>query len=174
MKIALLLALLLGCAHRDPGRIDVAFVNTPVTDALRVVAERAHVNIDADGGVAGTVTLKLRARPWDEVVRRIAAMASLHVVPEGHNTVRVTASATATPRTFSGAPMTAQFDDAPIRDVAKVFAEASHLTVTVDPDVDVAVTMHLRNAPWDLALDHLARKYGLDLERTATEIQIRK
>lgn len=174
MKTALLLVLLLGCAHRDPGRIDVAFVNTPVTDALRVVAERAHVNIDADGDIAGTVTLKLRARPWDEVVRRIATATQLYVVPEGPNTVRVTASATAAPQTFTGTPMTARFDDTPIRDVAKVFAEASHLTVTVDPDVDVAVTMHLRNAPWDLALDHLARKYGLDLERTATAIRIRK
>lgn len=174
MKTVLLLVLLLGCAHREPGRIDVAFVNTPVTDALRVVAERAHVNIDADGDIAGTVTLKVRARPWDEVVRRIAAATSLHVVPEGPSTVRVTASATATPQTFTGAPMTAQFDDTPIRDAAKLFAEASHLPVTVDADVNVAVTMHLRNAPWDFALDHLARKYGLELERTATAIRIRK
>lgn len=172
MKTALLLAFLIGCAHRDPGRIDVAFVNTPVTDALRVVAERAHVNIDADGDITGTVTLKVRARPWDEVVRRIATATSLYVVPEGPNTVRVTASATAAPRMFTGTPMTAQFDETPIRDAAKVFAEASHVPVTVDADIDVAVTMHLRNAPWDLALDHLVRKYGLHVERTATAIRI--
>ena len=78
----------------------------------------------------------------------------------------------ATPVAYSGAPMTAQFDDTPIRDAAKVFADASRLAVTVDPEVDVAVTMHLRNAPWDLALDHLVRKYSLRIERTTTAIRI--
>ena len=171
MKTALLLAFLFGCAHRDPGRIDVAFVDTPVHEALRTVATEAHVNIDADPDLAGTVTLKARERPWQEVVRRIAATHDWHVVPEGANVVRVTATSAA-PTTFTGAPMTAQFDDTPIRDAAKVFADASRLAITVDPDVDVAVTLHLRNAPWDLALDHLVRKYGLRAERTTTAIRI--
>jgi type II secretory pathway component HofQ len=173
MKTALLLAFLIGCAHTQPGRIDVAFVDTPVHEALRSVATQAHVNIDADPDLTGTVTLKVRARPWDEVLRRIAEPHGWSIVPEGPNVVRVSASA-ATPTSFTGAPMTAQFDDTPIRDAAKVFADASRLAIDVDPDVDVAVTMHLHNAPWDLALDHLARKYGLRVERTATAIRIRR
>jgi type II secretory pathway component HofQ len=173
MKTALLLALLLGCAHAPPGRIDVAFVDTPVHEALRSVATQAHVNIDADPDLTGTVTLTVRARPWDEIVRRIAVPHGWTIVPEGPNVVRVSASASA-PQAFTGAPMTAQFDDTPIRDAARAFGDVSHLAVTVDPDVDVAVTMHLRNAPWDLALDHLARKYSLHLERSPTAIRIRR
>lgn len=171
MKTALLLVLLIGCAHRDPGRIDVAFANTPVHEALRSVAKQAHINIDADPDLAGTVTLKVRARPWEEVLRRIAAPHGWSVTPEGPNIVRVSTSPVAPPA-FTGTPMTAQFDDTPIRDAARAFADASRLAVVVDPDVQVAVTMHVRNAPWDLALDHLVRKYGLRVERTATEIRI--
>ncbi len=170
------LALLAACASaprpRDGALISVDLAGEPMASALRTVATAAHVNIDAaDPALAGTVTLRMRA-PWKIVLARIAHDHDLRVVYQDR-IVRVCAPTTpcdAPPA--AGAPITAAFDDTPIRDAAAAFARVAKVDVVVDPDVQVDVTMHVRNAPWDLALDHLARKYGLVMSRTGSTVRI--
>ena len=151
--------------------IAVHFVDTPLPDAFRTVALDAHVNIDAAGAPqTGTVTLDMHA-PWKFVVDRIAREHALHVRYQTP-TLAVVSGGDAPPVPTSGSPLTATFDDTPIRDAAAAIARVAQLDVVVDPDVQVAVTMHVRNAPWDLALDHLARKYSLSVSRSGNTIRI--
>lgn len=151
--------------------IAVHFADTPLPDALRTVALDAHVNIDAAGAPqTGAVTLDMHA-PWKFVLDRIVRDHGLHVRYQAPR-LAVVSAADAPPLPTAGAPLTATFDDTPIRDAAATIARTAGVEVTVDPDVQVAVTMHVRNAPWDLALDHLARKYGLAVTRTGTAIRI--
>jgi len=151
--------------------IAVHFVATPLPDAFRTIAHDAHVNIDAASAQqTTTVTLDMHA-PWKLILDRIAGDNHLHVIYQTP-TLAVVSATDAPPVPTSGAPLTATFDDTPIRDAAAAISRVAQLDVVVDPDVQVAVTMHVRNAPWDLALDHLARKYGLVVTRDHGTIRI--
>lgn len=151
--------------------IAVHFAGTPLTDAIRTVALDAHVNIDAASApTTGTVTLDMHA-PWKFVLDRIARDNHLRVRYQTP-TLAVVSTADAPPVPTAGAPLTATFDDTPIRDAAATIARVAQLDIVVAPDVQVAVTMHVRNAPWDLALDHLARKYSLVVTRDHGTIRI--
>ena len=63
----------------------------------------------------------------------------------------------------------------PIRKVAEMFSDFSDVPVVVDEDVRVNVNQEqLRDVPWDLALEQIARSHGLRLIRTDQNIRIAK
>jgi hypothetical protein len=53
-----------------------------------------------------------------------------------------------------------------------VFGDFAHVAITVDDDVDAQITLRLRHAPWDFALDHIAHKYALRVIREGDRIRI--
>jgi type II secretory pathway component HofQ len=148
----------------EPATIDVDVRDAPIEDVLRLIARAARINLDVDPDVTGTVSLDVHAAPWPDVLATVARDHALRVEQVGPVWRVMRASAPpAAPVAYTGAPIEVRFDDTPLRESAATLARLSGRAIVVDPAVadDILVTLHLRNAPWDLALDHLARKYGL-------------
>jgi type IV pilus assembly protein PilQ len=82
------------------------------------------------------------------------------------------APATQTPRTYTGAPVSLDFNGADLRAVLRTFAEISGLNVVIDPAVRGTVDVTMRDVPWDQALDVILRanKLGYVLDGTVVRI----
>jgi type II secretory pathway component HofQ len=184
LVFALVVAMVAACAARgapaarptappsEARTIHLDLRDAPIHDALRAIAAAAHVNVSVDPDVTGTVSIRVRDAPWREVLDRIAADHALRVVRAGPviHIARATTSPHAVPST--GAPISLDLHDAPIRDAAALLTTVAGVPVLVDDDVDTLVTQVARDAPWDLVLDHLARKYSLRIIRTTASIRI--
>ncbi len=77
-------------------------------------------------------------------------------------TAQVIASA---PRSYSGRPVTFNFQDVPVRTVLQLIAEESNLNIVASDTVQGNVTLRLVNVPWDQALEIVLRAKGLDQRR---------
>ncbi len=69
-------------------------------------------------------------------------------------------------RTFTGDPITLDFQGADLRAVLRTFADISGLNIVIDPSIQGTVDVALRDVPWDQALDIILRAnklgYGVD------------
>lgn len=63
---------------------------------------------------------------------------------------------------YSGARVTFNFQDIPVRSVLQLIAEESNFNIVVADSVAGNVTLRLLNVPWDQALDLVLRAKGLD------------
>jgi TonB-dependent SusC/RagA subfamily outer membrane receptor len=75
-----------------------------------------------------------------------------------------------TPRAATASPtprINADWENAPIEDVAAAFAGFSGRKITVAEGVTAWVTAHIVNQPWDEALEHIAVAHGLHLVTNA-------
>ncbi len=61
------------------------------------------------------------------------------------------------PRRYAGAPVTLDFQGADLRAVLRTFSEVSGLNIVIDPSVQGAVDVSLREVPWDQALESILR-----------------
>lgn len=169
--------LLAGCAHasRPPpaaDAIDVDLREVPIHDAFRAIAKRARINLSVDPDVTGTVTLAVRA-PARAVLDTIAKQHALRIDPAGPVLHLSNATTPASPpKEYTGTPIDTSFDATPVRAVAKTFSDFANVRIAVDDDVEVAITQRVRNVPWDLALEHIARKYGLRVVRDGASIRL--
>jgi type IV pilus assembly protein PilQ len=68
-------------------------------------------------------------------------------------------------RTYSGRPVTFNFQDVPVRTVLQLIAEEAKLNLVVSDSVGGSVTLRLDNVPWDQALDIVLRAKSLDKRR---------
>jgi type IV pilus assembly protein PilQ len=75
-------------------------------------------------------------------------------------------------RTYSGSPVTLDFQGSDLRAVLRTFAEISGLNIVIDPAVQGSVDVALRDVPWDQALDIILRANKLDWEADGTIIRI--
>jgi type II secretory pathway component GspD/PulD (secretin) len=178
------MVLLLGsCAH---GRgtppsgetIDLDVNDVDVDAALIAVATRARINVFLDPDVRGRVNVHVRSTPWRDALAIIAKqlhlrVEELEVAGAMHASVWITsASSPSAPQTrFTGHPIDVHFDDMPIRAAVNTIADAAHVPIAVDDDIQQAVTMHSRG-PWDLALYHLAQKSELRVVREGNAFRI--
>jgi type IV pilus assembly protein PilQ len=174
MKHLVFALLFCACAAQSKKpRIDLDLREASLHDAFRAIGHAAHVNFDLDPEVAGNVTVVVRAQPWDAVVARIAREHHLRI-EEVRGIVYVSDAARPArerPR-FSGARITVAFDETPIREAMAELARAANQTIVVADDVEMRVTMRVRDVPWDLALEHLTRKEGLRVVREARVLRI--
>jgi type IV pilus secretin PilQ/predicted competence protein len=77
-----------------------------------------------------------------------------------------------TARTFSGNPVSLDFQGADLRAVLRTFSEISGLNMVIDPSVQGTVDVALRDVPWDQALDIILRanKLGYIVDGTIVRI----
>ena len=68
-------------------------------------------------------------------------------------------------RSYSGRPVTFNFQDVPVRTVLQLIAEESNLNIVASDTVQGNVTLRLVNVPWDQALDIVLQAKGLDKRR---------
>ena len=75
-------------------------------------------------------------------------------------------------RTYTGNPVSLDFQQADLRAVLRVFAEISGLNIVIDPAVKGSVDVALRDVPWDQALDIVLRsnKLGYTVDGTVVRI----
>jgi type IV pilus assembly protein PilQ len=72
------------CAPRYAGRpIDIDLKDADLHNVFRFLAEYGGVNIVVADGVTGSVTLRLKRVPWDEVLCVIARVKGLSIAREG-------------------------------------------------------------------------------------------
>jgi type IV pilus assembly protein PilQ len=75
-------------------------------------------------------------------------------------------------RTYSGHPVSFDFQGADLRAVLRTFAEISGLNIVIDPAVQGTVDVSLHDVPWDQALDIILRanKLGYIVDGTIVRI----
>lgn len=75
-------------------------------------------------------------------------------------------------RSYTGRPVTFNFQDVPVRTVLQLIAEESGLNVVAADTVSGNVTLRLMNVPWDQALDIVLQAKGLDKRRSGNVVWI--
>jgi type IV pilus assembly protein PilQ len=75
-------------------------------------------------------------------------------------------------RTYTGHPVSLDFQGADLRAVLRTFAEISGLNIVIDPTVEGSVDVALRDVPWDQALDQILRanKLGYLVDGTIVRV----
>lgn len=75
-------------------------------------------------------------------------------------------------RSYTGTPVSMDFQQADLRAVLRVFAEVSGLNIVIDPAVQGTVDVALKDVPWDQALDVILRanKLGYLVDGTIVRI----
>ncbi|MCK7594557.1 type IV pilus secretin PilQ [Pseudomarimonas salicorniae] len=73
---------------------------------------------------------------------------------------------------YSGVPVTFNFQNIPVRTVLQLIAEESGLNMVAADSVSGNVTLRLINVPWDQALDIVLRAKGLDKRRDGNVIWV--
>jgi type IV pilus assembly protein PilQ len=106
-----------------------------------------------------------------EVVPRAAAPVASASASAAPSAMGATASGTTT-RTYSGHPVTFNFQDVPVRTVLQLIAEESNLNIVASDTVQGNVTLRLVNVPWDQALDIVLQAKGLDKRRSGSVMWI--
>src|SRR4029077_11389956 len=102
------------------------------------------------------------------VASKTPAPTSAAALQEGSGVV----SARPTPRPYSGTPVSLDFQQADLKSVLRVFSEISGLNVVIDPAVQGAVAVALKEVPWDQALAIILRanQLGYLVDRTVVRI----
>ena len=77
-----------------------------------------------------------------------------------------------TTRSYSGRPVTFNFQDVPVRTVLQLIAEESNLNIVASDSVTGNVTLRLINVPWDQALDIVLRAKSLDKRRSGNVVWV--
>lgn len=75
-------------------------------------------------------------------------------------------------RTYSGAPVTFNFQDVPVRTVLQLIADESNLNIVASDSVVGNVTLRLQNVPWDQALDIVLQAKSLDKRRSGNVVWV--
>lgn len=73
---------------------------------------------------------------------------------------------------YTGAPISFDFQDTPVRQVLQLLAEQSNLNIAVSDSVQGNITLRLKNVPWDQALDIVLDAKGLDKRRNGNVVWI--
>jgi len=75
-------------------------------------------------------------------------------------------------RQYTGQKLTVDFQDANIKNVLRLIAEASGLNIVSGDDVKGSVTMQLREVPWDQALETIMDAHSLGMKRSGNVITV--
>ena len=67
---------------------------------------------------------------------------------------------------YTGEKISLDFQDADIKSVFRLISEISGLNIVAGPDVKAAVSVHMKNVPWDQALDTILEVNGLGKKQT--------
>lgn len=100
-----------------------------------------------------------------------AAAPAQNATPPGLTTLQTQPNAQGQ-RTFTGDPITLDFQGADLRAVLRTFADISGLNIVIDPSIQGTVDVALRDVPWDQALDIILRanKLGYSVDGTIVRI----
>ncbi|MCD9095836.1 type IV pilus secretin PilQ [Luteimonas fraxinea] len=110
-----------------------------------------------------------------EIIPRTGAAASDRAVGAASTAATMGQAASATVsdvRAYSGAPVTFNFQDVPVRTVLQLIADESNLNIVASDSVTGSVTLRLQNVPWDQALDIVLQAKSLDKRRSGNVVWV--
>src|SRR5690606_24546991 len=105
-----------------------------------------------------------------EIVPRAAS--SERAVGASSPSAVTTAAQGSAARSYSGRPVTFNFQDVPVRTVLQLIAEESNLNIVASDTVTGNVTLRLINVPWDQALDIVLQARQLDKRRSGNVVWV--
>jgi type IV pilus assembly protein PilQ len=96
--------------------------------------------------------------------------------PPALKTAKITPRETALPTEkggqYTGEKMTLDFQNANIKSVFRLISEVSGFSIVAGPDVKAEVTAHMKNIPWDQALDTILEVNGLGKKQSGKVITV--
>lgn len=107
-----------------------------------------------------------------EIVPRASAPTRAVGASAATATVAQRVATAAQPRTYTGKPVTFNFQDVPVRTVLQLIAEESGLNIVASDTVLGNVTLRLINVPWDQALDIVLQAKALDKRRSGNVVWV--
>lgn len=110
-----------------------------------------------------------------EIIPRTGAAGSERAVGAATTAATMGQAASATVsevRAYSGAPVTFNFQDVPVRTVLQLIADESNLNIVASDSVTGNVTLRLQNVPWDQALDIVLQAKSLDKRRSGNVVWV--
>ncbi len=125
-------------------------------------ANRVYVDIDVSA-LAEKKTSPAESRD---------AFASAHVEKAYAPAKNTAITTVAGERQYTGQKLTVDFQEANIKNVFRLIAEASGLNIVAGDDVKGTVTMQLREVPWDQALETIMDAHGLGMKRAGNVITV--
>jgi len=134
--------------------------------------------IDAQGNGKGTRLVLSTSGPYESLAYQTGRDYIVEIVPRASSQARgavksaIAAGQTAPARVFSGAPVSFNFQDVPVRTVLQFIAEESKLNLVASDTVQGNITVRLINVPWDQALEIVMRAKGLDKRRDGNVIWV--
>ena len=75
-------------------------------------------------------------------------------------------------RVYTGRRIELDFVNADLQNIMKFIAEVGQVNIILADDVKGTVTMHLKDVPWDQALDIIAKSKGLGIQREGNLIRV--
>ncbi|WP_425602547.1 type IV pilus secretin PilQ [Luteimonas galliterrae] len=134
--------------------------------------------IDAQGNGKGTRLVLSTSGPYESLAYQTGRDYIVEVVPRASSQARgavksaIAAGQTAPAKAFTGAPVSFNFQDVPVRTVLQFIAEESKLNLVASDTVQGNITVRLINVPWDQALEIVMRAKGLDKRRDGNVIWV--
>lgn len=153
---------------RTPDGVPVARVRLGVDQDDRPSARSAKNVIYIDPGRPARAAEILRGQSRPAAARQAAPAQAAAAAP----VLRAGGGQGPDGRTYSGQPISLDFQGADLRAVLRVFSEVSGLNVVIDPAIQGSVDVTLRDVPWDQALEIILRanKLGYSLDGTIVRI----
>ncbi len=134
--------------------------------------------IDAQGNGKGTRLVLSTSGPYESLAYQTGRDYIVEVVPRASSQARgavksaIAAGQAAPAKVFTGAPVSFNFQDVPVRTVLQFIAEESKLNLVASDTVQGNITVRLINVPWDQALEIVMRAKGLDKRRDGNVIWV--
>ena len=134
--------------------------------------------IDAQGNGKGSRLVLSTSGPYESLAYQTGRDYIVEVVPRASSQARgavqaaVAAGQAAPAKAFTGAPVSFNFQDVPVRTVLQFIAEESKLNLVASDTVQGNITVRLINVPWDQALEIVMRAKGLDKRREGNVIWV--
>jgi type II secretory pathway component HofQ len=163
-------------------KISLDLDDADLKEVLRTLVDASGgLNLVADSGIHGTVTLKVREMPWAQALDLV--LASNGLVARGQGNVLTVAPPERLPtmvrsgvpgggRRYTGEPLSLEFRDTDLMDVFRFFADATHMNIVVHPGISGKVTAQMRQVPWDRALDLVLRTNDLAANHVGDLVEI--
>jgi type IV pilus assembly protein PilQ len=167
----------IGADFRDDGKsVSVDFGNASVPSAL---AQRLDVtdfatpveSVELQRGPNGARLAIRSSGRYETMAYQSGSEYVLEIVPVVENPDEIGVLAV-DPRAYTGAPVTFNFQNIPVRTVLQLIAEESGLNVVAADTVTGNVTLRLINVPWDQALEIVLRAKSLDQRRDGNVVWV--
>lgn len=141
------------------GALSLRLRGVDVAQVAYVLHDLTGEGFLVDGDVGGRVDVDVAAATLEETLAALGATG----LAVGPPPLRRISRAPAAPLAgeFTGEPVSLSFQGAALADVLCLFEEITGLGFRVPPGLDARVTIHVRELPWDHALEALIASAGL-------------